>query len=145
MDTAMELGLALPTSGDTASPDAILRVAGEAERIGLATVWTYERLLSPTRPVTFGGRPFPLPEKYSSVYDPREALGYVAARTSRIRLGTSVLDALFHPPVVLARRLATLDRLSHGRLVAGLGQGWMEAEFAVAGVSPRQRGARFEE
>ena len=79
------------------------------------------------------------------MYDPIETLAYVAARTSRITLGTSVLDALFQSPVVLARRLATLDRLSDGRLVAGIGQGWMEQEFAAAGVSMKRRGAGFEE
>jgi probable F420-dependent oxidoreductase len=141
----MDLGLALPTSGANASPEAILRVAEEAERIGLATVWTFERLLRPTQPVTFGTMSITLPDSYGNVYDPIESLAYAAARTSRIRLGTSVIDALFHPPVVLGRRLATLDRLSHGRVVAGLGQGWMDLEFAVAGVSPKQRGARFGE
>jgi alkanesulfonate monooxygenase SsuD/methylene tetrahydromethanopterin reductase-like flavin-dependent oxidoreductase (luciferase family) len=60
-------------------------------------------------------------------------------------LGTSVLDALFQSPVILARRLATLDRLSGGRLVVGIGQGWMAQEFEAAGVSMRRRGAGFEE
>jgi alkanesulfonate monooxygenase SsuD/methylene tetrahydromethanopterin reductase-like flavin-dependent oxidoreductase (luciferase family) len=60
-------------------------------------------------------------------------------------LGTSVLDALFQSPVILARRLATLDQLSAGRLVAGIGQGWMEQEFEAAGVSMKRRGAGFEE
>src|SRR5439155_10385200 len=68
-----------------------------------------------------------------------------AARTERIELGTSVLDALFHSPVVLARRIATLDRLSGGRLLAGVGQGWMSQEFESAGVSMKRRGAGFEE
>jgi probable F420-dependent oxidoreductase len=142
---ALKFGVGLPSSRSSASPESILRIAEQAERIGLATVWTFERLLRPTAPVFYGTRPISLPDSYANVYDPIETLSYVAARTSTIRLGTSVIDALFHPPVVLARRLATLDRLSHGRLVLGLGQGWMEQEFAVAGVSPRQRGARFEE
>src|SRR4030095_2292841 len=60
-------------------------------------------------------------------------------------LGTSVLDALFQSPVILARRLATLDRFSDGRLVVGIGQGWMAQEFDAAGVSMRRRGAGFEE
>src|SRR4029078_2393813 len=77
--------------------------------------------------------------------DPIETLSYVAAKTSRILLGTSVLDALFQPPIILARRLATLDRLCDGRLLAGIGQGWMEQEFEAAGVSMKRRGAGFEE
>ena len=56
-----------------------------------------------------------------------------------------MLDALFQSPVILARRLATLDRLSAGRLVVGIGQGWMEQEFEAAGVSMKRRGAGFEE
>jgi probable F420-dependent oxidoreductase len=85
------------------------------------------------------------PEDFGIVHDPLETLACVAAKTSRILLGTSVLDALFQPPIILARRLATLDRLCDGRLVAGIGQGWMEQEFEAAGVSTRRRGTGFEE
>jgi probable F420-dependent oxidoreductase len=141
----MDYGLGLPTSGPAASPGAILEAALEAERIGLATVWTYERLLRPRQQATAEGARIELPDFYASVYEPIETLAYVAARTSRVRLGTSVIDALFHSPLVLGRRLATLDRLSGGRVVAGLGQGWMAQEFAAAGVSPRRRGAGFDE
>jgi alkanesulfonate monooxygenase SsuD/methylene tetrahydromethanopterin reductase-like flavin-dependent oxidoreductase (luciferase family) len=56
-----------------------------------------------------------------------------------------VLDALFQSPIILARRLATLDRFSDGRLVAGVGQGWMEQEFEATGVSMKRRGAGFDE
>jgi probable F420-dependent oxidoreductase len=98
-------------------------------------------------PVSYGGfaPPAPLPEAYATVYDPLETLSFLAARTSTIRLGTSVIAAPLHPPVVLARRLATLDVLSGGRLIVGLGQGWMAHEFAVAGVPRERRGARFAE
>ena len=85
------------------------------------------------------------PEQYRTVYEPLETLSYVAALTSRIRLGTSVIDALFHPPVVLARRFATLDRSSGGRVIAGLGQGWMPQEFGTAGIPMRRRGAGMDE
>lgn len=86
-----------------------------------------------------------LPEVFANVYDPLETLTYVAAKTARIELGTSIINALFHAPVVLARRLATLDRLSGGRLIAGFGQGGIVDEFRAAGVSTERRGARFEE
>ena len=142
----MDLGVALPTSGRHASPEAILRVAQEAERLGYAAVWTYERLLYALGDIPQpGGPPRPLPDVYRSIYEPIETLAYVAARTERIKLGTSVIDAPFHVPVVLARRLATLDRLSGGRVIAGLGQGWMEQEFITANVSPKRRGAGVEE
>ena len=146
--TSTKLGVHLPVAGPGAAPADIAEVAGEAERIGLDSVWSWERLMRPTVPIAMGGPGGPVmaaPEEFAAVYDPIETLAYVAARTSRITLGTSVLDALFHSPVILARRLATLDRLSGGRLVAGIGQGWMEQEFQAAGVSMGRRGAGFEE
>lgn len=143
----MELGLGLPTLGTAASPEAIVAVADGAERAGLASVWAGERLLRPVAPVAYGGRgpAAPMPGIYSGAYDPLETLGYVAGRTRRIRLGTSVLDLPFHSPVVLAGRIATLDRLSGGRVVVGAGQGWVPEEFAAANVPLARRGARFEE
>lgn len=146
--TSVELGVHLPVAGRGASPEVIAEVAEEAERIGLDSVWSWERLMRPTVPIAMGGPGGPVmdaPEDFGTVYDPIETLSYVAARTSRIAVGTSVLDALFQSPIVLARRLATLDRLSGGRLIAGIGQGWMEQEFQAAGVSMKRRGAGFEE
>ena len=146
--TSIKLGVHLPAAGPGASPQAIARVAEEAERAGLDSVWTWERLMRPTAPIAMGGPGGPVmeaPQDFALVYDPIETLAYVAARTSRITLGTNVIDALFHSPVILARRLATLDRLSDGRLIAGIGQGWMEEEFQAAGVSMNRRGAGFEE
>ncbi|TDE54675.1 TIGR03619 family F420-dependent LLM class oxidoreductase [Nonomuraea mesophila] len=142
----MELGVALPTSGPLATPAGIARVAREAERLGYDSVWTYERLLRPTAPVSMGGgEPQPAPEIYRSVYDPLETLSYVAALTERVKLGTSIVGALLHPAVVLAKRFATLDQLSGGRVVAGLGQGWMPQEFAAANVPMSRIGAGMDE
>lgn len=142
----MELGIALPTSGPLAGPAAIARVAQEAERLGYDSVWTYERLLRPTAPVVIGGgEPQPVPEVYRMVYEPLETLSYVAALTERVKLGTSIIDALLHPAVVLAKRFATLDQLSGGRVVAGLGQGWMPQEFTAAGVPMSRIGAGLDE
>ncbi len=142
----MDLGVSLPTSGPEVPAEAIARFAVEAERMGYAAVWTYERLLRPLGDVAQpGGPPRPMPESYAVAYDPLATLSYVAAKTSRVKLGTSVLDAPFHVPVTLAKRLATLDQFSGGRVIAGLGQGWMEQEFATANVSRRLRGKGFEE
>ncbi|NMO52883.1 TIGR03619 family F420-dependent LLM class oxidoreductase [Actinoplanes sp. TBRC 11911] len=146
--TSIKLGVHLPSAGPGASPTGIAAVAEEAERVGLDSVWSWERLMRPTVPIAMGGPGGPVmeaPEDFATVYDPIETLAYVAARTSRISLGTSVLDALFQSPVILARRLATLDRLSGGRLIAGIGQGWMAQEFEAAGVPMSRRGAGFEE
>jgi probable F420-dependent oxidoreductase len=142
----MELGIALPTSGAIASPANIARVAQEAERLGYAALWTYERLLRPIGEVAQpGGPPQRLPEIYRLTFEPLETLSYVAALTDRIKLGTSVIDALLHPPVVLARRFATLDQFSGGRVIAGLGQGWMPQEFETANVPLRRMGAGMDE
>jgi probable F420-dependent oxidoreductase len=116
----------------------------EAEKMGLASLWVSDRMLLPTRPKdTFDGDPWP--EIFSTVYDPIEMLTFVAARTRKVKLGTSVLQALFQNPVTLARRFATLDRLSDGRAIAGLGQGDFRDEFEAANVPIRRRGRGFEE
>jgi hypothetical protein len=95
-----KLGLALPTSGSGASPEAITDIAEGAERLGLASVWTFERLMRPIGGATpvGGGDDVPLPEGYGCVYDPVETLAYVAARTTAITLGTSVLDRAARRP-----------------------------------------------
>jgi probable F420-dependent oxidoreductase len=142
----MDLGVSLPTSGPLATPKNIARVAQESEKLGYASLWTYERLLRPTAPVPqFGGPPQPVPEFYRLVFDPLETLAYVAALTERVTLGTSVVDALFHPPVVLARRYATLDQLSGGRVIVGVGQGWMPQEFEAAAVPMKRMGAGMDD
>ena len=122
----MRLGLHLPVAGKGASPVAILEVAVEAERIGLDSVWCRERLMRPTAPTALGGAGGPVMDVFEAlafVYDPIETLAYVAAQTSRITLGTSVLDALFQSPIILARGSRRLTGSSDGRLVVGVGPG----------------------
>lgn len=140
----MELGIEIPT-GEYATTANLIRVAEAAEQIGLGSLWSYERLFRPTAPVKQGGQMSVIGEGYASLFDPLEALAFAAAKTNRIKLGTSIIDALFHPPAVLARRFMTLDQLSNGRAIAGLGQGWMEEEFKHAGVPMKRRGAGFRE
>ncbi len=136
----MEIGLALPQMGPQATPAIITRIAQEAERLGYASVWVGERLLRPRHYVPYGNPPIPMPDYFKSIYDPLETLSYVAAKTERIKLGTSVISTFFHVPVVLARRFATLDQFSQGRVIAGLGQGWLKDEFETANVSFQRRG-----
>ena len=142
----MNFGFALPQTGPLASPQAIVEAAQEAERRGYATVWVLERLLRPLNPRTASGvRGRSMPDNYAVAYDPIETLTYVAARTTRIKLGTSVMVAPFHVPVMLAKRLATLDQFSGGRVIAGLGLGWSEEEYLTANVPLARRGARLGE
>lgn len=141
---AVEIGIALPQYGTVVSPESIMQVALEAEKMGLASLWVSDRLLLPTKPRdTWDGEPWP--EMFTTVYDPIEMLTYVASKTKNVKLGTSVLSSLFQNPVTLARRLATLDRLSGGRVIAGLGQGDFKDEFAAAGIPRSRRGRGFGE
>jgi probable F420-dependent oxidoreductase len=86
-----------------------------------------------------------LPETYQIVLDPIETLTFVAAITSRVELGTSVLVLPYHTPIELARRIATLDVLSGGRAKVGVGIGWSRDEFEAAGTSFERRGSRADE
>ena len=79
------------------------------------------------------------------VFDPLEILTYVSAKTDRIALGTSVIDMLFHNPVILGRQFATLDILSHGRCICGLGIGWSKDEYMASNIPFENRGARADE
>jgi probable F420-dependent oxidoreductase len=133
--------------GPLAGPDALVRVAQRAEALGYHSVWVADRLLAPVAPRA----PYPasadgvLPEYFKRSMDPIEALTFVAAHTQRITLGTSVLNMPFYNPVVLARRLATLDVLSGGRLRVGLGQAWSPDELEAVGADPKARGERADE
>ena len=140
----MRLGFFLPQIGPWAGPEALAQVAVRAEEIGYDSIWATERSLYPLEPKT----PYPLgylPDVYRTVLDPLDALTFVAGQTSRVALGTSVLNLPWYSPVLLARRLTTLDVLSNGRLRVGLGIGWSMDEYEVAGIPWQDRGRRFEE
>lgn len=140
----MDIGIALPHMGET-TPDMIVRIAQEAEQLGFASLWAGERLLRPREYRPFGYPPGPMPEYFTCVYDPIETLSFVAGLTKTIKLGTSVIVSHFHTPLVLARRFATLDQLSQGRVIAGLGQGWLRDEFEATNTSFQARGERLED
>jgi probable F420-dependent oxidoreductase len=147
-DATMKVGLGIPHLGHFADPDAARDVAVAADAAGFSSLWAMDRLLSPIAPRTFGypGRPDgALPVIQQHVLDPLVTLTLAAAVTDRIRLGTDVLVAPWYPPVLLARSLAALDQVSHGRLTVGLGLGWSVDEFDAAGASMAQRGRRLEE
>jgi probable F420-dependent oxidoreductase len=143
----MKIGFSLPNIGPIGTAEAVTKVAQRAEALGYSSLWTIERLLYPVNPQ----RPYPgtpdghLPEIYKHVLDPLDALTYAAALTKRIRLGTSVLDMPYHNPVVLARRLTTIDVLSNGRLSVGLGLGWSKDEMDATNADITKRGALADE
>lgn len=141
----MKLGLGLPHYSDEATPGKLVTFAQQAEALGYDSLWALERLLRPIAPQNVPIEGWHPPRYYANVFDPIETLTYIAAHTRSISLGTSVIDALFHVPVVLARRLSTLDHFSDGRLMVGLGQGWSVDEFQTANVPWRRRGNGFAE
>ena len=140
----MRLGFNIPQLGKAASAEAMVRVAQRAEELGYDSVWVTDRLLYPIQPQTpyMASPDGSLPEAYKIAFDPLESLTYVAGHTSRIALGTSILDMPYYNPVMLARSLTTLDVLSGGRLRVGFGQGWSQDEFDAAGASMKGRGRR---
>jgi probable F420-dependent oxidoreductase len=130
-----------------ASPDALVRAAQLAEHLGYDSVWANERLLYPVSPRS----PYPgspdgaLPALFQRTFTPLETLSYVAAQTSRVALGTGVVNMPLHNPVMLARQLATLDVLSGGRVRVGLGQAWSVDELEASGAVVAERGPRADE
>jgi probable F420-dependent oxidoreductase len=136
----VRIGFGIPISGAWATPDNQIQVARRAEELGYHSLWTFQRLLVPEPPDERAAAP-----AYRSVLDAIVPLAFVAARTSRIRLGLSVVNIPFFAPAVLANQLTTLDVLSRGRLDVGLGIGWSRQEYAAVGVAYRRRGARAEE
>lgn len=143
----MKVGCTLPQSGAVASPENLIRVATHAETLGYDSVWVFERLLWATNPRD----PYPpspdgsWPANFQNVFDPIETLTFVAAHTRNVRLGTSVIVLPYHQPIQLARRLATLDVLSGGRLEICGGVGWSHDEFEAMGVPFARRGERTDE
>jgi probable F420-dependent oxidoreductase len=142
----MRFGFALPQIGSLAGPEALAMVAKRAEVLGFDSLWVLDRLLWPVSPRA----PYPigdgsLPVQYKSALDPVETLMFAAAHTSRIALATGVLNLPWYNPVLLARRLTTLDILSGGRLRAGFGIGWSPDEYEAAGATWQDRGKRADE
>ena len=137
------MGFAVPLAGSWATPANQVEVAQRAEELGYASLWTFQRLLFPAdREGPDAARWQPV---YRSVHDPLITLAYLAAHTTRIRLGVAVLNMPWFSPILLAKQTATLDAVSGGRLDLGLGLGWSKQEYDAAGAPFERRGARAEE
>jgi probable F420-dependent oxidoreductase len=143
----MKLGIALPHFGPYASPQAIITVARNAESLGFASLWVLDRLLWPMQPVSkYPGNPRgEMPSPMQNTYDPLVVLSFAAAHTEKLLLGTSVLVAAYRSPAVTAKMTATLDLLSNGRMILGLGVGWSADEFAAVGRSIEERNQQADE
>jgi probable F420-dependent oxidoreductase len=143
----MKVGMFLPQVGEYATKENILYIAKEAEKEGVDSLWVLDRLLWPLKPKTpyAATHDGTLPVEYQNVLDPLTTLTYVAGVTERILLGTSIIDMFFQNPVQLGKRFATLDVLSDGRTIAGLGIGWSKDEYEVSGVPYKDKGTRADE
>jgi len=143
----MKLGFGLPIGGTAATPDNVTMLARHAEALGYSSLWVFQRLLCPVAPLNgyYGTPNGPWPDPFRSTFDPIVTLAFLASKTERVRLGTSVLVAPFYSPIVLGKQLATLDVMCGGRLTVGLGIGWSKDEYDAAGTPWRHRGERLDE
>ena len=132
----MRFGVWIPNVRHLAVPEVMRRTAVRAEELGYDSVWVSDHVVVPTANIGNFGR---------TVFDPLVTLGVLAGATSRVQLGTTVLIVPYRQAVVTAKMVASLDALSGGRVVLGVGAGWVAAESAMLGVPFAERGAMTDE
>ncbi len=145
----MKIGvLPLFAKGIICRPDWVAEFVGTVEEEGGESIWGVEHVLvaedyKPNYPYSSDGR---MPGSADTVMpDPLEWLSFAAAFSKTLRLGTSVVVLPQHSPVQMAKRLATIDQLSNGRMMVGVGLGWQEEEYAAMNIPFARRGARMDE
>lgn len=136
----MKFGLFGINFGACADAEAVRRVAQAVETAGFDSVWTGEHVVLPDPQAP----PSPAPPEMPFL-DPAVALAFAAAHTTRIRLGTGIIILPQRNPLVLAKELATLDVISKGRLIFGVGVGYLQAEFDALGIPFEHKGARTDD
>jgi probable F420-dependent oxidoreductase len=136
----VKIGLFGINMGACANPQSAIRVAKAAEQAGFESLWTGEHVVlpDPRKP------PSPLPPEYPML-DPLIALGFISGNTAEIRLGTGIIILPQRNPLVLAKQLASVDVVSQGRLIFGVGIGYLKPEFDALGVPFEFKGPRTEE
>ncbi|MGD0748691.1 MAG: LLM class F420-dependent oxidoreductase [Acidimicrobiales bacterium] len=144
----MRIGLHALGIGFGANPEVVAAVALSADAAGFSTLWSGEHIVMVDRPDS----PYPYASDGRIVVpsdadwlDPFVTLSFAAAVTSRIRLGTGILLLPEHNPLVIAKQAASLDMLSRGRFIMGIGIGWSAEEFAALGVPFQGRSRRTQE
>lgn len=150
----LQFGVALPNLGFGISPqesekhrDLVLAAAEQAEALGYDSVWVGDHLAlpkNPRLPYPYGAEKTYLASD-SPLLDPIATAAFVAGRTKRVKLGFGVLVAPYRHPLVAAKLLATIDVLSSGRVILGVGVGWMPEEFEATGADFKHRGAVTDE
>jgi len=132
----MRFGICLPQYGKTVSPEDLRITLERAEALGFHSVWVSDHVITPSHL---------LPRIGPTFYDAFVVLTYAAALTQRVKLGTTVIVVPYRNPLVVAKMVATLDVLSQGRVIFGVGAGGAPDEFAALGVPSSQRGRRTDE
>ena len=145
----MKFGIMFANTGPFVEPEAAINLAQAAEAAGCESIWTVEHVVVPkgyksAYPYAKDGR-MPGDKEDIDIPDPLIWLAYIASATSTIKLGTGVMIVPQRNPLVTAKAVATLDRLSKGRMILGVGSGWLEEEFDALGVSFDDRGNRTDE
>ena len=145
----MKFGVMFANTGPFVEPEAAISLARAAEDAGCESIWTVEHVVVPAGyasryPYAKDGK-MPGGREDFDIPDPLIWLSYVAAATERIRLGTGVMIMPQRNPLVTAKAVATLDRLSKGRMILGVGSGWLAEEFDALGVPFDDRGDRTDE
>ena len=146
---AVTFGCSLPSRGAMASPESLRSLAQRAEDLAFDSVWVSDHIILPRQiesfyPYAVDGAPTFQPD--DPYYDPLAALNFLAGCTQLVRLGTHVLILPYRNPVLTAKLVSTLDVLSGGRVILGVGVGWMEEEFQALGLDTfQQRGAVTDE
>ena len=136
----MKIGFFGINFGLAGNVDAMIRIAKAAEAAGVESVWTGEHVVLPDPRVP------PSPSHPQTLFlDPAVALSHIAAHTTRLRLGTGVIILPQRNPIVLAKELTSVDVVSKGRLIFGLGAGYLEPEFRALGAPFEERGAVTDE
>ncbi len=145
---SLNVGLMFANSGPFSDPQLFAHLAQTAERCGFESIWTVEHVVIPQDykspyPYSQSGK-IPGPEEVP-IPDPLLPLAYAAAITKNLKLGTGVLILPQRHPLYVAKQVATLDVLSGGRVLFGIGSGWLEEEFQALGLDFHQRGRRTDE
>jgi probable F420-dependent oxidoreductase len=141
----MEIGLHIPQVGPLASRESVTAIAKAADDSGYDSIWLYDHQKNQQSKYPYspdGSLGFPPTMDF---LEPLTLAAYLAAITTRVKIGTSVLVLPMRQPVLHAKIMATIDHLSGGRFILGAGVGWWKQEFEVLGVPFERRGARMDE
>jgi probable F420-dependent oxidoreductase len=131
----MKFGYVAPNYGDKVSASELVEIAELCEDLGFDSIWATDHMVMPRE----------LKEPYGQVLEPLITLSFIAARTKRLRLGTSIIVLPQRNPILVAKQAATLDVFSKGRVILGVGAGWAEKEFKNLGANFAHRGKIYDE